>query len=384
MAWKETSPVKEREEFIKLYLSRRFRMTALCELFGISRKTAYKFVARYLEGGWAALADGSHAAHSHPNATDQAIAERLIAAKRDRPHWGPEKLLDYLWAKDPDVSWPAVSTAGAILKRAGLVKERKKRRRVTHPGRPAIGPITAPNLLHNIDFKGHFRTRDGKWCYPLTLTDSYSRALLLCEAFLSPTYENTRRALERCFREYGLPSAIRSDNGEPFVSCRSLGGLSRLGVWFAKLGVHRIRTRPGSPQDNATHERMHRTLKEETALPPADSLHDQQQRFDRFRPDYNEQRPHASLAGRTPGSLYVPSSRPFPDRLPRIDYDRHLEVRSVRTDGTIKWKGEYLFVSEVLCGERVGLEETDYGIWSVYFGSIIIGLLDEREGSIRG
>jgi putative transposase len=382
--WKETDRVKQRREFVEMYLKDRHSMTTLCRLFGVSRKTGYKTIARFKEEGWEGLIERSHAAHEHPNATDERIAERLIAAKHERPRWGPEKLLDWLWTKHPEQNWPAVSTAGGILKRAGLVRANRRRRPITHPGRPRIGPVTAPNQVHNIDFKGHFRTRDGRWCYPLTLTDTFSRSLLLCQGFLSPTSEDTQAALKLYFREHGLPDAIRSDNGEPFVSPRTLAGLSRLGVWLIKLGVERIRTRPGSPQDNGLHERMHRTLKEETAIPPAGNLTAQQRRFNQFRRDYNQERPHSALDGRTPASCYLPSPRQMPERTPTIEYEGHLMVRSVRTDGTIKWKGHHLFVSEVLEGERVGLEEIEYGVWSVFFGSTLLGTLDENEGRIFG
>ena len=382
--WKETDPVEQRREFVEKFLKQRYEFVTLCALYGVSRKTGYKTIGRFKEGGWEGLIDRSHAAHTHPNATDEEIAERLIDAKHKWPRWGPEKLLDWLRAKYPNVNWPAVSTAGGILKRAGLVKTNRRRRQITHPGRPRIGPVTAPNQLHNIDFKGNFRTRDGRWCYPLTLTDTFSRSLLVCEGFLSPTYQDTRKALERCFRQQGLPNAIRSDNGEPFVAAQSLAGLSRLGVWLIKLGVEQIRTRPGSPQDNGLHERMHRTLKQETTIPPAGNLSAQQRRFNQFRRDYNHERPHSALDGRTPGSCYAASSRQMPDRLARIEYEGHLMVRIVRPNGTIKWKGRDLFVTSVLEGEHVGLEETDCGIWSLYFGSTLLGILDEREGRIFG
>ncbi len=384
MTWKETDPVRERRKFVELYLRRRYDMRTLCSLFGISRKTGYKFVARFAEGGWETLEDRSRAAHIHPNATEETIVERLLEAKRAHPRWGPKKLLDFLRAEDTETDWPAISTAGAILKREGLVKPRRRRRGITHPGKPKIDAITKPNQLFNIDYKGHFRTKDHAWCYPLTMTDTFSRQLLVCQGFLHPTYANTRAALEKCFREYGLPDAIRMDNGLPFVSSQSLAGLSRLGVWLIKLGIERIRTRPGSPQDNGLHERMHRTLKEETALPPAANLRAQQRRFRAFVNEYNKIRPHESLGGATPASQYTKSKCSYPERMPEIEYPGQFEIRAVRTNGTIKWKGEFLFVSEVLHGERVGLEETEYGIWSLYFGSTRLGILDEEEGEIIG
>lgn len=384
MTWKETDPVQERGKFVEFYLRRRYDMTTLCEMFGISRKTGYKFVARFIEGGVEALEDRSRAAHRHPNVTDASIAARIIEAKHEHPRWGPEKLLDFLRAQAPTAEWPAISTAGAILKREGLVRPKRRRRAITHPGKPKVEPITRVNQLFNLDYKGHFRTGDHAWCYPLTMTDTFSRHLMLCQGYLEPTYENTRAGLERCFREYGLPDAIRMDNGVPFVSSQSLAGLTRLGVWLIKLGIERIRTRPASPQDNGLHERMHRTLKEETALPPAANLRAQQERFRVFFSEYNEVRPHASLGGATPASHYTKSLRAYPRRMPDIEYPGHFETRAVRKDGTIRWKGGFLFVSGVLHGERVGLEETECGIWLLQFGTTRLGILDEMTGEIIG
>ena len=384
MPWKETAPVLERHEFVRLAGSGRYPFSELCRLFGISRKTGYKQLRRYEEGGWDALEDRPRAAHSHPNATDEELVEQLIKVRRAHPSWGPVKILDYLEPQHPEIHWPAASTVGEILDRAGLVKKRRRRRRITHPGRPLVAPALEPNLIWNIDYKGQFRTGNRTVCYPLTATDSFTRTLLLCQGFRRPTYLNTRAALQKCFSKYGLPQAIRSDNGEPFVSCRSLGGLSRLGVWLTKLGIQRIRTRPGCPQDNGIHERMHRTLKDETTRPPASSIAAQQKLFDRFCTEYNTVRPHEALSGKTPMSLYSPSPRTLPRKLPQMEYPGHFEVRTVRVNGDILWKGRLLFLSEVLGRERVGLEETADAIWSIYFGTLLIGIFNERERKIAG
>lgn len=384
MSWKEEDPVAERAAFVKAYLSKRYRMSALCAVFGVSVKTGHKTIHRFSEGGLPALSNQSRASHEHANATPPEISRLVIDTRLDHPRWGPLKVLQYLEAKYPELNMPATSTAGAILAREGLVRRRKKRRSTVDPLKPQIGPITYPHQVNNIDFKGQFRTQDGLWCYPLTMTDTFSRTLLLCKALEGPTFKATKAALERCFREHGVPTSLRSDNGEPFVSSRSLGGLSRLGVWLVKLGVIRHRSRLASPQDNAVHERMHRTLKEETALPPARNLREQQKRFDCFVREYNQLRPHQSLDGKTPWSIYAPSPHPFPKRLPTIEYQAHFEVRSVRTDGTIKWKGKHVYLSQSLSGERVGLVETDYQIWTVMFATLTIGILDEREGRILG
>ena len=384
VSWKEEDPVGERAAFVKAYLSKRYRMSALCAVFGVSVKTGHKTINRFGEGGLPGLSNRSRASHEHANATPAEISRLVIDTRLDHPRWGPLKVLQYLKAKYPELNMPATSTAGAILAREGLVRPRKKRRFTVDPLKPQIGPITYPHQVNNIDFKGQFRTQDGRWCYPLTMTDTFSRTLLLCKALEGPTFEATKAALERCFREHGVPTSLRSDNGEPFVSSRSLGGLSRLGVWLVKLGVIRHRSRLASPQDNAVHERMHRTLKEETALPSARNLREQQKRFDCFVREYNEVRPHQSLDGKTPSSIYAPSPHPFPKRLPTIEYQAHFEVRSVRTDGTIKWKGNHVYLSQPLSGERVGLVETDYQIWTVMFATLTIGILDEREGRILG
>ena len=384
MSWKEEDARGERAAFIEAYLTKRYRVADLCAVFGVSVKTGHKTINRFKEGGLPALANRSRASHSHPNATSSKVAGLIIEVRHDHPRWGPLKVLQYLEAKYPDVKLPATSTAGGILAREGLVSRRKRRRPSVDPPKPQIGPITYPHQINNIDFKGHFRTRDGRWCYPLTMTDTFSRSLLLCKALHGPTFADTKAALERCFREHGVPAAMRSDNGEPFISSRSLGGLSRLGVWLVKLGIHRHRSRLASPQDNAVHERMHRTLKEETTSPPARNLREQQKRFNSFTREYNEVRPHQSLDGKTPSSLYAPSPRPFPERLPTIEYERHVQVRSVRTDGTIKWKGEHVYVSQALSGNPIGLVETDTGIWTIMFASVIIGIFDESDGHIVG
>lgn len=374
--------MSERKKFVEAYQTRRYDMTTLCQVYGISRKTGYKFLARFREGGWDALEDRTHEARSHPNETDEAIVEQIIAAKMERPQWGPVTLLESLRRAKPEVEWPAASTAGGILERHGLVKARGTQRRMTHPGKPTIAPVVRANQLFNIDFKGQFRTLDGVWCYPLTLTDTFSRSLLVCQAFTEPTYQNTRSALERWFREFGLPDAIRSDNGTPFVTPRALGGLSQLSVWAMKLGIERIRTRPGCPQDNGQHERMHRTLKEETTIPPAKNRRTQQTRFGRFQTYFNHERPHQGIGGAVPSSLYSNPTRPYPARIASVEYPAHFETRAVRSDGGIKWRGTTLFVSQALVGERIGLEETGYGMWTICFASTVLGILDDARGVI--
>lgn len=382
MPWKETDPVRERDSFVRLAESGRYSFSDLCDLFGISRKTGYKRLRLYRKFGVDGLTNQSRAAHTHPNATPAEICDRILRVKRMHPSWGPQTILEYLRSLAATISWPATSTAAQILDRAGLVKKRIKRHPCSAPPRPEVGPIEEPNEVWNIDFMGQFRTGDGSLCYALTTTDTYTRALLLCRAFHHPTYQNTQRELEACFRQYGLPLAIRSDNGEPFVSYRSPAGLSRLGVWLTKLGIRRIRTRPGCPQDNGLHERMHRTLRGATARPAAGSLAAQQRRFNAFVVEYNQTRPHRALDGRTPQSLYTRSPRPFPKALSPIEYPGHYEPRIVRANGQLLWKSKLIFLSEVFASERVGLEEIADGTWRIYFGPILLGLLDERRRKI--
>ena len=384
MPWKETAPVQERAEFVRLAESGRYRFSQLCELFGISRKTGYKRLRLYRQLGREGLADQSRAAHTHPNATPKGICRQIIRIREKYPEWGPEKILDYLREHKPDKPWPASSTAGEILEREGLIHKRRRRARRATPEKPRIETPRAPNELWNIDLMGWFRTGDGQKCHTLTATDSFSRALLLCKGLLHPTHADTRAALEACFKQYGLPLAIRCDNGEPFISYRSVAGLSRLSVWLIKLGIQQVRTRPGHPQDNGLHERMHRTIRSKAARPPAKSLAAQQPRLNAIRRVYNRVRPHRALAGKTPMSLYQASERRFPRKLPGLEYPEHFEVRKVRANGDLVWKSNLLFLSEVLAREPVGLEETDDGIWSIYVGPHMIAILDERRRRIIG
>lgn len=385
MPWDETTRMKQRERFILDLESYQYTMTELCERYGISRKTGYKWADRYGEEGLAGLADRSRVPKSCPHTTAEELVKDLLELRRAHPSWGPRKLLAFLHKRRPEESWPAASTVGGILKRHGLVEERPRRRRrpSAHPNRPAA-QAAAPNEVWTSDFKGQFRTGDGRLCYPLTVADGYSRYLLGVQGLDSVSESQAWPVYERLFREYGLPQAIRSDNGSPFASAQAVGGLSRLSVRWLKLGIRLERIEPGHPEQNGRHERMHRTLKQDTARPPAANRLAQQERFDQFRRIYNEQRPHEALGQQTPAELYRPSPRPYPSQLPEPEYPGHFEVRSVRPTGEIKWQGELLFLSEALRGERVGLEEYEAGMWSVYFGSVLLARFDERERKLCG
>ncbi|MGH2375919.1 MAG: IS481 family transposase [bacterium] len=371
----------ERQRFIDDLYRGLFSMTELCARYGISRKTGYKWLGRYDDQGRAGLGDRSHAPQHCPHKIADDVARALCGARQAHPSWGPRKLLDWLGRHEPTLAWPAASTAGDLLAREGLVKKRVRRRRHLHPG--VVTPITKhPNDLWTSDFKGHFRTGDGRYCYPLTVADLHSRLLLGCDALASTQGREARPCFERLFREYGLPAAIRTDNGVPFASC-GLHGLSQLNVWWMRLGIQHQRIRPASPQENGAHERMHRTLKREATRPAAANRQRQQRVFDRFRREYNDDRPHEALGGRPPASVYRPSPRPFPERLPPIDYPGHYQVRLVCNAGTFRFKSRLLFIANALKQHPIGLDEVDDGIWSIYFCRVLLGRLDERDFVIR-
>jgi len=381
MPWTETDPVTERHKFILAREDGLFSMTDLCERFGISRKTGYKWLDRYREEGIEGLQDRSRAPKHCPHQTPETVQELVIETREAHPRWGPRKLLDYLGPRHPEVALPAASTVGDILKREGLVEPRRSQRRPTHPGTSPI-EAEAPGEVWTADFKGEFRLGSSNYCYPLTIQDAHSRYLLACEALASTAHSGAEPVFERLFREHGLPKTIRTDNGGPFAS-KALCGLSRLSVWWIKLGIEPDRIQPGCPQQNGRHERMHRTLKAETTRPPEPTLSKQQSRFDDFRVEYNEVRPHQALKGAVPASRHARCSRTMPKRCPEPQYPGHAEVRKVSTTGEIKFKNRPLFVSAVLAGEYVGLEEVDDGVWNLLFDNVLLGRLDELSWTVR-
>jgi putative transposase len=381
MPWSETTPMQERVRFIVDLERNLYTMTELCETHGISRKTGYKWSERYVAEGIDGLKDRSRAPKSCPHRSEDRLVEALVDARRKHPRWGPKKLLPWLAKRHPTWDLPAPSTAGDLLRRHGLVEPRVRRRKPPHPGRPKL-EVTSPNDLWSCDFKGEFRMGNRRYCYPLTVADRCSRYLLGCEGKHSIAHAGARPVFERLFREDGLPKAMLSDNGVPFSST-GLAGLSRLSVWWIKLGIQPLRIQPGCPQQNGGHERMHVDVKAETTRPPAAELTAQQRLFDAFRTEFNEERPHEALGQRTPAELYEPSPRPYPQRVPEVEYPGHFEVRRVRSDGRIRWQGQFLFISEVLIGEPVGLEEVDDGIWSLHFASLQLARFDERDRSLK-
>lgn len=358
-----------------------YSMVELCERYGVSRKTGYKWVERYEREGPEGLRDRSRAPHECPHRIPPAVAEAICAARRQPPSWGPEKILHWLKRRERGLDLPATSTAGDLLARRGLVKKRRRRRAYTHPG--VVPPTTQePNDLWTADFKGHFRTGDGIYCYPLTVADQHSRYLLACHGLLSTQGVGVRPIFDRLFRETGLPQAIRTDNGVPFATT-GIHGLSQLNVWWMCLGIQHQRILPGHPQQNGAHERMHRTLKAATARPPQSHLLAQQRAFNRFRLVYNEERPHQSLEGRTPASVYRPSPRLYTGRVPPFEYPGYYIPKRVTNAGTIRFKKRLLFLANALKQHVVGLEEVDDGIWSIYFCNVLLARVDERDYILR-
>ena len=381
MPWSCSSIMDQKTQFISDYLRQTLPFTELCALYHVSRKTGYKWVSRYEGLGASGLEDRPRRPHSSPRQTPAELVASILEARRHHPTWGAKKLLALLRRRQPHQPWPSRSVCSSILSRHGLVHRPRGRRSPGHPGAPPA-LIAAPNEVWSADFKGQFKTRDGRYCYPLTVTDNYSRFLLGCRALRSTRVADSQAVFRRLFREYGLPSRIRTDNGVPFATV-SLARLSRLSAWWVRLGVLPELIEPGCPQQNGRHERMHRTLKAETTRPPASGLRTQQRSFDLFREEYNCERPHEALGMKTPSSLYAPSPRPYPERLPRLEYPAHFETRYVSHNGGIRWRSGWINVSITCAGEYVGLAEIDDGRWDVYFGPLRLGRLLEREMRIE-
>jgi transposase InsO family protein len=369
--------MKERVKFIGMYLQEEWTMAELCRHFEISRKTGYKMVKRFRRSGWSGLEDRSRAPHHHPNAVSELVECGVVAARQAHPRWGPKKLKVWLQRREPDIQWPAVSTIGEILSCHGLTVPRRRSRKVRAYDQPFVG-CDFPNAVWSADLKGWFLTGDGVRCDPLTISDNYSRYLLRCQAVSPANHYTIQPLFEVAFREYGLPLAIRTDNGAPFATT-TLGALSKLSIWWLKLGIIPERIEPGEPQQNGRHERMHRTLKDETASPPKRTWRRQQKAFDHFRQEYNQERPHESLNQKTPASLYVPSERPYPLVLPEMTYPDDMVVRFVKSQGDISWKNRHVYLSVTLARERVGLRQVSDQLFDIYFGPIKLATLDTHQ-----
>jgi len=371
----------QRTQFIADYLRESLCFTELCQLYNVSRKTGYKWVERYLHYGPAGLQERSRKPQRSPNATADEIVAAILEARRRHPSWGGKKLLTLLHKRHPRWALPGRSTVCDILSRHGMVAKKRARRRIGHPGKPTSA-ILAPNDVWSADYKGQFRTGNGVYCYPLTITDGFSRYLLGCQGLSSTAVAEAKPVFLRLFKEYGLPKRIRTDNGVPFAT-NTLARLSSLSAWWVRLGILPELIEPGKPQQNGRHERMHRTLKAETTRPAAGSLPAQQRKFNVFREEFNHERPHEALDMHTPAEIYTPSTREMPNKLPPLEYPDRFEVRYVSANRGIRWNRDWINVSIVCVGEYVGLEEIDDGIWNVYFGPLKLGRLDERHMRIE-
>jgi transposase InsO family protein len=376
MPWKECSVVEERLRFVARLLDGE-AMTDLCREFGISRKTGYKIFDRYKEHGLEALTDRSRRPVHYANQLPAQVESLIVSLKRNKPHWGARKIRELLLRRLPgDLRLPAKSTIHALLDRHGLVK-RMGKRRARAAGTPLSRPI-APNDLLCADFKGEFKLGNGRYCYPLTVTDQASRFLLMCEALETTREEIALTAFERLFADRGLPQGIRSDNGVPFASPNALFNLSKLAVWWLRLGIAIERIKPGHPQQNGRHERMHLTLKKEATRPSGMNTLQQQARFDDFVQEFNAERPHEAIAMKCPAEVYTPSRRPY-QGLPDLEYPLHDRDVLVTACGRICIYRKKINISTVLAGQRLGIKEVDEGIWLVTFINYDLGYIDLEQ-----
>src|SRR5918996_1498010 len=363
MPWSHTSPMDQKTPFIADYLRDRLSMTELCEFYGVSRKTGDTWIDRYLTHGPQGLEERSRRPSNSPRHTPDEVVAAILEARQRHPSWGAKTQVAILSTRHPRWPWPARSTVCDILSRNGLVPKQRQRRAIGHPGTP-ISHIGAPNDVWSADFKGHFKTGDGRYGYPLTIADGYRRFLLSCQALSSTSVAEAKPVFTRVFKAFGRPKRIRTDHGVPFAT-NTLARLSQLSAWWVRLGIFPAFIEPGKPQQNGRHERRHRTLKAETTRPPAANLRAQQRQFNRFREEFNHQRPHEALDMQTPAALYEPSPRPMPAQLPPLEDPDRFEVRYVSANGGIRWNRRWVNVSITCAGEYVGLEEIDDGVWNV-------------------
>lgn len=380
MPWKGVTVSEQRQRFLEDYQLKYYSVTELAERFSVSPKTAHKWIKRFKEHGQAGFQEHSRRPYRCPWQTDAAIAKELVALRKAHPRWGPGKLLDLMRRRDPERQLPVVSTAAQILSREGLIRPRRRYRRA-HPGCPKSIP-QGPNDIWGADYKGQFRLRDGSYCFPLTVSDLSTRYVLGCDAHPAISLEKTFAHFRRLFETYGLPHRIRTDNGVPFAS-NALARLSQLSVWFIQLGIYPELIEPGKPHQNGVHERMHLTLKQEATIPPATSLRGQQRKFDGFREEFNQERPHEALGMKRPGEVYRASPRAMPRRIEPYEYPGHYLVRRVSRAGTIRVFKKQIFVSNTLHEDYVGLEEVDDGVYDLYFCFYQIGRYEARNNRIH-
>jgi len=380
MPWKVINQMDIKKELIKDWDVGHFSITDLSHKYGVSRPTVYKWLKRYKREGIEGLKERSRAPKLCPHRTSRSMIDLVIQEKLKNRKRGPRKVRAQIKRKHPEFELPAISTIGYWLKKEGLVEHRKKRLHVP-PYTEPFSECQESNDVWSIDYKGQFHMKNGRVCYPLTVSDNYSRFLLGCKALKGPRYDPTRRFMESIFREYGLPNAIRSDNGTPFAG-RCIGGLSRLMVWWILLGIIPERIRKGCPQENGRHERMHRTLKSDVLNPVAGNLREQQKAFDIYRYDYNNDRPHESLHDKTPSDYYKKSSRPYVENPHVPVYENDCFVRKVFRGGEIKLMNKSYYLTESLAGQPVGLKEIEDGLWQIQFSFYVLGFIDLKKNVV--
>lgn len=374
MPWRARKAVDERRDFLKEWMRQQDSLAELCRRYEISRPTAYKWIERYRDLGEAGLQERSRAPLHHRQAMSTAMVDQVLKIRERYPRWGPRKIQAYLQKQEGKQHVPAASSIGELLRREGLSRTRSKRKRTPGSSMP-LSQGLEPNDLWCTDFKGWFVCGDGKRCDPLTISDACSRFALRCRAVSKTDGVRVKAVYVTLFQEAGMPRRIRSDNGPPFAA-PAPAGLSRLAIWWLHLGIAHERIRPGCPQENGQHERLHQTLKQETASPPAATLRQQQNRFLKFEREYNYERPHEALQYRTPAEVYVASQRIYPAKLPELEYPKGTIQRRVSIPGQLKWGSEKVFLSQVLVGEVVGLIEQEEDFYEVYLGPVLLGWLD--------
>lgn len=380
MPWKRIDPMDQKIHLIVDWQSKNFSKTDFSKKYDVSRKTVGKWINRYETTGIDGLKDQSREPIHKPYATPDKLIKRIVNHKLKHPKRGPKKVYHQLKRKYPEIKWPVPSTIGYWLKKHGLVNPRKKRKRVPSYNEPFID-CQSSNAVWSADYKGQFFTQDNNVCYPLTISDNFSRYLIRCQGLPGPRYRETEQVFKQAFREYGLPDAIRSDNGTPFAG-KSVAGLSRLSIWWIQLGIIPERIKKGCPQQNGRHERMHRTLKYETLETKAKNMKEQQQRFDFFQTDYNNDRPHEALNQNTPSDYYQKSRRPYVEKPKKPDYDYDFSVRQVRNNCEIRFKGHLYFLTNLLDDQPVGLKQTNEDSWDIYYSFFPIATLNLRKNEI--
>lgn len=380
MPWTITNTMDLKVQMIGDWQLKHLSITDLSHKYGLTRRTVYKWLERYEKQGIDGLKELKRTPLHSPHQTKDDIVELIVTEKLKNRHRGPKKVYSQLKKHYPHIDFPAPSTMGEWLKKRGLVDTRKKRLRVP-PYTEPFQTCHAPNAVWSADYKGQFYTRDARVCYPLTISDNYSRYLLQCHGLPGPRYHETKTVFEKVFREYGLPDAIRSDNGIPFAG-KGLGGLSRLSLWWIQLGIIPERIDKGCPQQNGRHERMHRTLKAETLSPVSCNIKEQQKRFDLFRFDYNNYRPHEAWGQDVPNNHYQPSNRMYVEKPVPPEYGIDYTVRHVRSNGEIKFNGMMYYVAQLLANQPIGLKEIADGQWNIYYSFKLLGTLDLRKNKI--